>query len=430
MNPPPEISQSASATPQDTSQGLSADDARNFVLAAVDLDFCRNPYPTYHALRQHAPLCRQPDGSYLLTRYEDVRQVMADPVTFSSDKRVDFRPRFGDSPLYEHHTTSLVFNDPPYHTRVRRLLGPFFAARTLRRMEESIGRMVDRLLDRAATVGRIDLVRDFALVIPLNLIGDLLGLPWDEREPLQHWAAAILGALEPVRTVAELADGNRAVEDAKSYLRDLIARKRRAPPEPHEVDVLWALIEASEQGEGLSELEILHNSIFMLNAGHDTTGSLIANGMDLLFRHPEQMARLQAEPALVKPAIEEMLRMESPLQIGNRRTTCDTEVAGVALPAGTYLHLGIAAANRDPQQFPEPDRFDISREPNRHLAFSHGIHTCAGNAVARMEANLAFGRLLQRFPTVRPVGPTVRPRRARFRVIESLEVDLGPPREA
>jgi hypothetical protein len=265
-------------------------------------------------------------------------------------------------------------------------------------------------------------------VIPLNLIGDLLGLPWDEREPLQHWAAAILGALEPVRTAAELADGNSAVEDAKSYLRDLIARKRRSPPAPHEVDVLWALIEASEKGEGLSELEILHNSIFMLNAGHDTTGSLIANGMDLLFRHPDQMARLIADPALVKPAIEEMLRMESPLQIGNRRTTRDTEVGGVALPAGTYLHLGIAAANRDPLQFPDPDRFDIAREPNRHLAFSHGIHTCAGNAVARMEASLAFGLLLQRFPSVRPVGPTVRPRRARFRVIESLEVELGPPR--
>lgn len=400
------------------------------MLSQVDLAFCQDPYPTYHAVRQAEPVCRQPDGSYLLTRYADVRQVMSDPVTFSSDKRVDFRPRFGDSPLYEHHTNSLVFNDPPYHTRVRRLLGPFFAARTLRQMEDSIGRMVDRLLDRAATQGRIDLVHDFALVIPLNLIGDLLGLPWDEREPLQGWAAAILGALEPVRTAAELAVGNRAVEDAKAYLRDLIARKRRSPPAPHEVDVLWALIEASEQadgtaGEALTELEILHNSIFMLNAGHDTTGSLIANGFDLLFRHPQARQQLAANPALLKPAIEEMLRMESPLQIGNRRTTCDTEVGGVALPAGTYLHLGIAAANRDPAQFPEPDRFDIAREPNRHLAFSHGIHTCAGNSVARLEATLAFGKLLQRFPQVRPVGPAVRPLRARFRVVESLEVELG-----
>ena len=428
MNDTSQSHDTANAAQAAAPPGLTPETARHFVLAAVDHDFCRNPYPTYHALRQHAPLCHQPDGSVLLTRYEDVRQVMADPVTFSSDKRVDFRPRFGDSPLYEHHTTSLVFNDPPYHTRVRRLLGPFFAARTLRRMEESIGRMVDRLLDRAAEAGRIDLVHDFALVIPLNLIGDLLGLPWDEREPLQHWAAAILGALEPVRTAAELADGNRAVEEAKAYLRDLIARKRQSPPEPHEVDVLWALIEASEQGEGLSEIEILHNSIFMLNAGHDTTGSLIANGMDLLFRHPEQRARLQADPSLVKSAIEEMLRMESPLQIGNRRTTCDTELGGVVIPAGTYLHLGIAAANRDPQQFPNPDQFDIAREPNRHLAFSHGIHTCAGNSVARMEATLAFSRLLQRFPEVRPIGPAVRPRRARFRVVESLEVELGPAR--
>jgi cytochrome P450 len=400
--------------------------AHQFVLGAVDHDFARNPYPVYRLLREHAPICRQPDGSLVLTRYEDIRTVMADPLTFSSDKRIDFKPRFGDSPLYEHHTTSLVFNDPPYHTRVRRLLGPFFAARTLRQMEASIGRMVDRLLDSAAPRGRMDLVKDFALVIPLNLIGDLLGLPWDEREPLLHWATAILGALEPVRSAAQLAEGNAAVEEAKDYLRELISRKRAKPPQADEIDVLWALIEASEAGDGLTELEILHNSIFMLNAGHDTTGSLIANGMDLLFRHPEQRARLTAEPALLKTAIEEMLRMESPLQIGNRRAVRDTKLGEVAIPAGTYLHLVIAAANRDPAQFPEPERFDVGRDPNRHLAFSHGIHTCAGNSVARMEAMLAFGKLLRRFPGVRPLSPAMRPHRARFRVIESLEVELGP----
>jgi len=286
--------------------------------------------------------------------------------------------------------------------------------------------MVDRLLDQAAPRGRMDLVKDFALVIPLNLIGDLLGLPWDERQPLLHWATAILGALEPVRSAAQLAEGNAAVEDAKAYLRNLISRKRAAPPRPEEIDVLWALIEASEAGDGLTELEILHNSIFMLNAGHDTTGSLIANGMDLLFRHPEERARLGAEPELLKTAIEEMLRMESPLQIGNRRTVRNTRLGDVAIPAGTYLHLVIAAANRDPRQFPDPERFDVARDPNRHLAFSHGIHTCAGNSVARMEAMLAFGKLLQRFPQVRPLAPAVRPHRARFRVIESLEVELGP----
>jgi cytochrome P450 len=404
---------------------LSPQTASQFVLGKVDGPFARDPYPDYATLREHAPLCRQPDGSYVLTRYEDIRQVMSDPGRYSSDKRIDFKPRFGDSPLYEHHTTSLVFNDPPYHTRVRRLLGPFFAARTLRQMEGSIGRMVDRLLARAAAQGQVDIVKEFALVIPLNLIGDLLGVPYDEREPLQRWANLILGALEPVRTPEQLAAGNHAVDEFKAYLRDLIARKRAKPPDRHDIDVLWALIEASEAGEGLTELEILHNSIFMLNAGHDTTGSLIANGVDLLFRYPEQRARLQAEPLLVKPAIEEMLRFESPLQIGNRRAIRDSVIGGVAIPAGTYLHLVIAAANRDARQFPQAEIFDIARDPNRHLAFAHGIHTCAGNSVARIEAQIAFSKLLARFPKMRQAAPTVRPHRTRFRVVEQLLVDLN-----
>ncbi|MEQ8234518.1 MAG: cytochrome P450 [Gammaproteobacteria bacterium] len=402
--------------------------AADFVLATSDHAFARDPYADFALLREHAPVCRQPDGSVLLTRYADVHAAFSDPLLFSSDKRVDFRPRFGDSPLYEHHTTSIVFNDPPYHTRVRRLLAPFFAARVLRQMEASIARMVDGLLDRAAAAGRIDVVRDFALVVPLNLIGELLGVPYDERAPLRGWANAILGALEPVRSAAELASGNRAVEDFKDYLRALIARKRAAPPGTETMDVLWALVEAADENraedERLSELEILHNAIFMLNAGHDTTGSLIANGIELLCRYPEQRARLLAEPALIKPAVEEMLRFESPLQIGNRKTTAACTIGDVELPAGTFLHLAIAAANRDPAQFPDPDAFDVAREPNKHLAFAHGIHTCAGNSVARIEARIAFGKLLERFPRFRLVAPAVRPHRSRFRVVDELVIEL------
>ncbi len=404
---------------------LTSRNAREFVLGQIDRAFAQDPYAGYRILREHAPVCRQPDGSYVLTRYEDIRQVMSDSVSYSSDKHIDFKPRFGDSPLFEHHTTSLVFNDPPVHTRVRRLLGPFFAARTLRQMEGSIGRMVDQLLTQAGLRGQIDIVKDFALVIPLNLIGDLLGVPYEEREPLQRWANLILGALEPVRTASQLAEGNRAVEEFKDYLRDLITRKRARPPGAVDIDVLWALLEASEAGDGLTELEILHNAIFMLNAGHDTTGSLIANGIDLLLRHPESRARLVAEPALMKSAVEEMLRFESPLQIGNRRALRDSLIGGHAIPAGTFLHLVIAAGNRDPLQFPDPEGFDVGREPNRHLAFAHGIHTCAGNSVARIEAQIAFTKILARFPNFSRAGPTIRPHRTRFRVVEELRVDLN-----
>lgn len=405
---------------------LTPDTARDFDLGTVDREFALDPYPDFRQLREFAPVCKQPDGSHVLTRYDDVRDVLGDATRFSSDKRVDFLPKFGDSPLYEHHTTSIVFNDPPYHTRVRRLLAPFFAARVLRRMEGSIASMVDKLLDRAAERGTVDIVSEFALVVPLNLIGELLGVPYDEREPLPRWAKAILGGLEPIRTPEQLAEGNEAVEHFKDYLRALIARKRARPPGPDDMDVLWALIEASESGDGLSELEILHNSIFMLNAGHDTTGSLIANGVDLLFRFPDQMRRLIEDPSLVKSAVEEMLRYESPLQIGNRRATQDCQVGGVDIPMGTFLHLAIASANRDEGQFPEPDRFDVSRTPNKHLAFAHGIHTCAGNSVARIEAVIAFTKLLQRFPRMAQAAPTVRPQRSRFRVVEQLLVDLEP----
>ncbi len=398
----------------------------HFELGAVSREFALDPYPDLHILREHLPVCPQPDGSFVLTRYDDIRTVMGDTDRYSSDKRIDFRPRFGDSPLYEHHTTSIVFNDPPYHTRVRRLLGPFFAARTLRRMEGSISNMVDSLLDRAQARGVVDIVQEFALVIPLNLIGELLGVPYDEREPLKGWAQRILGALEPVRTQTQLDDGNTAVDEFKAYLRQLIVRKRRLPPQAEKLDVLWALLEASEAGEGLSELEILHNSIFMLNAGHDTTGSLIANGVDLLLRHPEQMQRLQRDPGLIKTAVEEMLRYESPLQIGNRRATTTSEIGGIAIPAGSYLHLVIAAGNRDPRQFPAAEEFDIARAPNQHLAFAHGIHTCAGNSVARIEAAIAFSKLVQRFPRLRRAGPTIRPERSRFRVVEQLLVELDP----
>jgi cytochrome P450 len=395
-----------------------------FVLANADAAFAADPYPTYRRLRDSAPLCRQPDGSIFLSRYEHVRAVITDAERFSSDKRVDFFPKFGDSPLYEHHTTSLVFNDPPAHTRVRRLLSPFFSAQAMRRMEAGVAANVDQLLDRAAGRGVIDVMSEFALVIPLNLVCDLLGVPGEEREPLRHWASMILGGLEPVRAPEQVAAGNQAVLDFKAYLRGLIAAKRRRGIPADNPDVLDMLIREHDSGSGLTEDEILHNCIFMLNAGHDTTTSFITNGIDLLLRFPDQKARLVADPALLRSAIEEMLRYESPLQIGNRKARVDCEIGGERFSAGTFFHLGIGAADHDERQFAEPENFDIGRNPNRHIAFGHGIHFCAGNAVARMEASLAFGRLLARFPDVERAGPTVRPPRWRFRIIDELKVAL------
>jgi cytochrome P450 len=399
--------------------------ADTFDLTRLDDGFFQNPYPTYRELRELVEPRQQPDGSYFVARYEDVSAILSDDENFSSDKKIDFLPKFGEGPLYEHHTTSLVFNDPPYHTRVRRLLTPFFTPRTLRAVEPGLDAMVDGVLDRAEATGELDLVKDFAIEIPLTLIGDLLGVPEAEREPLRNWANVILGALDPVQTEEQLAIGNKAVDDFKEYLRELIIWKRERLAEAEESDVLSALLADHDTEDGLTEIELMHNCIFLLNAGHDTTATLIANGLDLLFRFPDQMARLRADPKLMKPAIEEMLRFESPLQVGNRRASTDVTVQGQKFPAGTFFHVGIGSANHDERVFPDPETFDIARRPNRHLAFGNGIHTCAGNSLSRMEATLAFSKLLDRFRTIEQTGPTIRPPRTRFRIVAEMPVRVA-----
>ncbi len=392
-----------------------------FDLRALPDDFYEDPFPTYHELRRWAPVHRCPDGSYFLTRYDDVVAVYQDHHRFSSDKRVEFAPKFGTAPLYEHHTASVVFRDPPDHTRIRRLFAPAFTPKALAALEPRVVRLVDALLDAAAARGGMDVVEDFAAALPIQLIGDMLGVPPDERGPLRAWSLAILGALEPEPGVERLAVGNRAVEEFKAYLRRLIGERRRRPgTDPGEI--LSALIAAEDAGDRLTEVELLHQCIFLLNAGHETTTNLIANAVAMLLEHPEAWARLRAEPARLTSAVEELLRYQSPNQLGNRRVVADATIGGVAMPAGTLVTLGIGAANRDPAQFPDPDRLDLGRTPNRHLAFITGIHACAGMWLARMEGRVAIGQLVARFDRLRAAAPPVRARRARFRVVSSLPV--------
>jgi hypothetical protein len=196
-----------------------------FDIKRLNASFLDNPFPVYRALREHDPVHRMPDGSYFLSRYEDCAAVYRDPEAWSSDKKIDFRPSLGESSLYEHHTTSLVFNDPPYHSRVRKLLAPAFTPRALKALQPRIEVLVDRLLDRAAEQRTIDLIGDLASAIPLQLIGDMLGIPELEREPLRGWSLSILGALEPVLTKQQLQRGTMAVDDFKIYLRELIKRR-------------------------------------------------------------------------------------------------------------------------------------------------------------------------------------------------------------
>ena len=390
-----------------------------FDLRAPPPGFLDNPYPVYRLLRCGDPVRRMPDGSLFLTRHADLVQVYRDAVTFSSDKRAEFAPKFGaGTPLFAHHTGSLVFNDPPLHTRVRRLIVGALTVRAIGAMEPGLTALVDSLLDAAEARGRIDAIEDYAAAIPVEVIGNLLDVPHADRAPLRGWSLAILGALEPSPTAAQLALGHRAVDDFVAYLRVLVAGRRRRPGDPAK-DVLTRLIQG-EDGERLDEAALLQNCIFILNAGHETITNLIGNALEALLRFPAERDRLLAEPALIRSAVEEFLRFESSNQLGNRMATVPAEIGGVAVPPGTPITLCIGAANRDPAVFADPDRLDIGREPNRHLAFGLGVHQCAGLTLARLEARIAIGRFLARFPRYEPAGPPVRGGRARFRGFLSL----------
>ncbi len=417
--------------------------AASFDLRALPADFYGNPYPVYALLRAQEPIRQMPDGSWFLTRYEDLIAVYRDARGFSSDKRVEFAPKYlhrpwqddiareDDAPLFAHHTSSLVFNDPPLHTRVRKLIMVALTRRAMREMEPGLVRLVDQLLGTIEDQGGGDLIADFASAIPVEVVGNLLGVPYVDRGPLRGWSLAILGALEPSLTPEQEALGNRSVSEFANYLKHLVADRRRHPGDP-EHDVLTRLIQGEAgtpddpDGGRLSEAELLHNCIFILNAGHETTTNLIGNALACLQDWPDAKVDLQTRIAHYRgdadllahhmdAAVDELLRFESSNQLGNRRATADCRIGGVDLPAGALLTLCIGAANRDPAQFAHADRLDLMRQDNRHLAFGFGIHQCAGISLARLEGRIAIGRLLDRFPDYRLTQPPVRGGRARFR---------------
>ena len=395
-------------------------------LRALPPDFYANPYPAYSHLRETEPVKHLPDGSYFLTRHADLVAVYRDAQTFSSDKKVEFTPKYGaGSALLEHHTTSLVFNDPPLHTRVRKPIMGALTRRAIDQMQPGLVLLVDSLLDRIDTNGGGDLIEDFASAIPVEIIGNLLGVPHEDRAPLRGWSLAILGALEPKLTPEQESLGNHSVVEFTAYLKQLVAERRKHPGDP-EQDVLTRLIHGEASGEKLSEPELLQNCVFILNAGHETTTNLIGNALASLHEWPRERESLiakiraaanepEAQEAFMTPAVDEFLRFESSNQLGNRRAVRACEVGGVQLEAGALVTLCIGAANRDPAQFNEPETLVLTRENNRHLAFGFGIHQCAGLSLARLEGRIAIARFLARFPGYRLTQSPTRGGRARFR---------------
>jgi len=399
--------------------------ARDFDLNAISPSFIENPYPTLDMLRQESPVHENPDGSIYLTRYQDCLAVYRSRDMLS-DKTEAFGEKFGQCPLLEHHTTSLIFNDPPYHTVVRKLISGAFTPRKLREMEALIETIVDDLLDTIAEQNTIDMVADFGTILPTEIISFMLGIPKEFRQKLRGYSISILGALDPVVSNERMHAGNQAVSEFSEILNDLINYRRENPDSAQQGEVLESLIFGEHEGRKLDQKELIQNCIFLLNAGHETTTSLVSNSVSLFLDHPEQHRKLLDDPTLIEGAVEECLRVESPLQIGNRQAATDFTFGDHRISKGTYIHTSIAGANRDPSVFADPHKFDIERKNNKHIAFITGIHVCLGATLARMEGRIALGKLLTRFPNMQRDGDAERLPLARFRGFTRLPVKLNP----
>jgi pimeloyl-[acyl-carrier protein] synthase len=361
----------------------------------MDPDFVRNPYPIYHRLRAEDPVHRSPLGFWVLTRYDDVQAVLRDPRFAKEAIATVVAARFGmTTPSIG---LSMLDRDPPDHTRLRGLVSKAFTPRVVEVLRPHIQEIVDGLLDRAEGAGRMDLIDDFAYPLPVIVICELLGVPVEDRERFRHWGVDIARGLDGVLLPPDSEIHQRSLASRRAladYFRTLIAARRAAP----RGDLLSGLIAAEEAGDKLSEEELLATCILLLVAGHETTVNLIGNGTLALLRHPAELRRLRENPALIGSAVEELLRFDGPVQRTARVPSEDVTIAGKRIARGDLVLPFIGAADRDPAQFPDPDRLDITRADNRHIAFGWGIHFCLGAPLARVEGQIAINTIVKRLP--------------------------------
>jgi len=318
----------------------------------------------------------------------------------------------------------MLFLDPPDHTRLRGLVNKAFTPRRVDVLRPLIQELVDDLLDRAAAAGGMDLVADFAFPLPAIVIAGMLGVPPEDRDRLKGWSYDF-GALISGTPLSEeqAMQAQLGVLSMVAYFADIADQRRSAPRD----DLLSALLAAEEQGDRLSTEELLVNCLLLFAAGHGTTTHLIGNSVLALLAHPDQLARLREDPALIVGGIDELLRFDGPVQVTGRNATEDLEIDGTRVTAGQHVTMVLGAANRDPLRFSEPDRLDLGRRDIRHVAFGHGIHFCLGAALARLEGQIALGTLVRRFPTLRlDTTPEALPRMQGivFRGVESLPVTI------
>jgi cytochrome P450 len=404
------------------------DVARSFDLFDLPEGYYESPYPWFRLLRDHDPVHRNSDGSVLLTRHNDVRTVWRDTSNIV-DKRDQFARRFGDGALFEHHTTGMLFRDPPDHDRLRAIVNPFFSQTSIMRLRTFVEQLVDELLAEAAERRELDFVHDVAFRIPIAVICRILGLPREDGDRVHELGTRILYPLNPNVPQTAIEAGDRATEAFLAYLRGHVDRARWAPSTDGEPgDIIGALVAAERAGEEISEAEILHMCILMLNGGHETTTNLLAVSVHSLLDEPAQLEELRRHgDEIAATAVEECIRYVSPLQLQGRRTTRPVTLpSGAELPAATEVILCQASANRDERAFEDPDRLDLGRKPNAHVAFGAGIHVCIGRPLARLEAAIALPRLAQKFARIERTAEPEFNRNARFRGLATLPVCMHP----
>ena len=369
-------------------------------------EFHADPYPFYRRLREQDPVHRTAMGFWVLTRYEDCVAVLRDQRFGREEFQQMLTAVYGNDTEKPQLPRSMLFRDPPDHTRLRALVSKAFTPRTIEVMRGHIQDIVDRLLGRALARGGMDVMEDLAYPLPVTVICEMLGVPVGDHASIRGWSADIARSLDAIGLPSDqsiVERGRIARRQLADYFRALVP-ERRARPQP---DLLSGLLAAEEQGDKLTEPEVIAMCLLLFIAGHETTVNLIGNGLLALLRHPEQLARVQADPALVPNAVEELLRYDSPVQRTARITTEEVDLAGHHIAKGAMVVVALGAANRDPAQFADPDRLDVTRRDVRHVSFGFGIHFCLGAPLARVEGQIALGALLRRAPGLTLDEPTL-----------------------
>jgi cytochrome P450 len=383
-----------------------------------------DPYPYYARLRRIDPVhWAEGPGHWVLTRYADIVSVLRSP--HASAERIEINQRQVPAEFQEVFTArkdAMINADPPRHTRLRLLVNKAFTPGAVAALTPFIQRLVDDLIDTVQPRDRMDVIRDLAYPLPATVIAEMLGVPHADRDRFKQWSddtAAVVGNVAGGLSEGVLRRGVHGMRELRAYFRGIVVQRRIEPRD----DLISALVKAQQEGDRLNEAELLANAVLLLNAGHETTTNLIGNGALALLRHPDQLRRLREDPALIPTAVEELLRYDSPVQFTSRVLKADLTLGGKHLRAGQTVLLVLGAANRDPAQFPDPDRLDVGRADNKHLSFGLGSHYCLGAPLARLEGRIVFETLFRRLPGLRLAHPApVYRQNFNLRGLEALEV--------